>query len=161
MIIPSRKLLAYFPTLTFPIPVFEEQSDRIARSVNHTELLALVAKEQVIGVGNWKRIKRLRLNRPLEASALAKPEKQHKSRATLNARTNLGVRREQLNEVIVREDIYGRRVESEGERRGWCYSFCLLNGAFNKRSGMSQEFSGTFGQSARKPDLETQERLAS
>ena len=105
MIIPSRKLIAYFEKLIFPVVVLEERSDAPAATVTQVELLALIAKEQVIGIGSWNRIKRFRLNTPFEKSVIASPEL-YGSTCTAFARTRQGVFRQPLFEPITEQFIF-------------------------------------------------------
>jgi hypothetical protein len=147
VIIPSRKLLPYFPNLCFPVNLLEEKSDKVVASLSSVELLALVAKEQVIGIGSWNRIKRLRLNRPIEKSALA-PAETYDSSSTAFACTHMSAFKEALCEVevamqvpaAVSEPLKGRTfwplptngtprnpkpirvVTEEGEVSGFCYT---------------------------------------
>lgn len=64
MIIPSRQILSYLDSLTFPVIVLAERGDQIESVEDRDGLLALVALEAVIGVGSWNRIKRFRMNIP-------------------------------------------------------------------------------------------------
>lgn len=69
VIIPSHKLPAYFQSLQFPVQILEEKGDRIARIEDRAGLLMLIEADVVIGVGTWKRLRRLRLNMPVDALA--------------------------------------------------------------------------------------------
>ncbi len=69
MIIPSHKIPDYFASLEFPVQVLEEKGDRVVRIEGPQGLMELIEVDAVIGVGSWKRIRHLRLNRPVEALA--------------------------------------------------------------------------------------------
>jgi hypothetical protein len=61
VIIPALQIPLYLETLVFPLEIFEERGDRIAAIVDKLELLVMIQREQIIGIGSWKHIKRLRL----------------------------------------------------------------------------------------------------
>ena len=153
MTIPSRKLMSYFPSMVFPANVLFEDSDKVAKVVSQIEMLALIAREQVFGTGTWKRIKKFRLNCPVEDSVIApaglKLESHVESSGSVLARTAMGAYRERLNQVFCSDSTLDRHdhrvVVGEGEQQGWCFTFCGQG---------SRGASGTLGVSARKPDLE-------
>lgn len=62
MIISSKNLEAYIPSLTFPVEILAEKDNRVMFRVDRNQLMALIAKGGVIGIGSRNRIKRLRLN---------------------------------------------------------------------------------------------------
>jgi hypothetical protein len=74
VIISSRKLGAYLDGLSFPVQVLEEKGDRVARVEDRQGLLTLIEAEAVIGIGSWRRIHHLRLNRPAEELPLLRIE---------------------------------------------------------------------------------------
>lgn len=70
VIIKASNIVKYFGTLTFPVQVREERSERVALSATRDELLSLIHLGKVIGVGSWKQIRHIRLNSPLPTSYL-------------------------------------------------------------------------------------------
>lgn len=69
MIIPSQSLRSYLKTLQFPVEILEEKGQNVARIEDRRGLLVLIDVGAVIGIGTWKRIRHLRLNRPTESMA--------------------------------------------------------------------------------------------
>lgn len=70
LIISSKNLLAYLDHMEFPVEIYEESADRVARVEDRSGLLRLIRSECVIGVGSWNRVRRLRMNRPMAVVAL-------------------------------------------------------------------------------------------
>lgn len=69
MIISAKRLTAYFPAMVFPVEILAERGDRIMLRMDRIQLLALIAKEGVIGIGSRNRIKRLRVNKAISQQA--------------------------------------------------------------------------------------------
>ncbi len=62
MIISSKSLNAYIPSMNFPVEILAEKDDRVMFRADRNQLLALIARGGVIGIGSRNRIKRLRVN---------------------------------------------------------------------------------------------------
>lgn len=71
MTIPPRKLSAYFKTLAFPVEIYPEEGDDAICVITKTDLMQMIENEAVFGIGSWKKIKRLRIMKPM-AEAFAK-----------------------------------------------------------------------------------------
>lgn len=71
MTIPPRKLLNYMKTMVFPVEVFPEEGDDAICVITKTDLMQMIENEAVFGIGSWKKIKRLRIMKPI-AEAFAK-----------------------------------------------------------------------------------------
>ncbi len=67
MIIPSKKLVHYLDGLNFPVSILGEKSDDVLMRADRQTFLTLIAAGVVIGIGSWKRIKRLRMIVPQRA----------------------------------------------------------------------------------------------
>lgn len=68
MTIPSRLIPKYYHSLEFPVNILHEKSDHVAyAAVDQKTLDEMIAAECVTGHGTWRRIRKLRLNRPMEA----------------------------------------------------------------------------------------------
>lgn len=52
--------------MIFPVDVLGEKHDRVVYTLDRPALEEMIDRKVVIGVGNWNRIKRIRLNRPVE-----------------------------------------------------------------------------------------------
>ena len=123
--------------------VLEEKSEAPAATVTQVELLALIAKEQVIGIGSWNRIKRLRLNRPLGKSAIAPPEI-YESKSTVVANTHQGVFRQPLFEPITQQFIFQDEAPTTGVlgHKGRYSTATLVVGETPNRIGYTYAFYG-------------------
>ncbi len=64
MIIPSTHLHRYSRTLSFPIDILNEKGFNVAYTVSQESFEQMAELGVIIGVGNWKRLKHVRLSRP-------------------------------------------------------------------------------------------------
>ena len=71
MTIPPRKLSSYFKQMQFPVEIFPEEGDESLCWITKTDLMQMIENEGVYGIGTWKKIKRLRLMKPI-SEAFAK-----------------------------------------------------------------------------------------
>jgi hypothetical protein len=68
VIIPSRKLPSYFPTVVFPVAILEEKGRGVVELATRERLIEYIRIEAVIGVGSWNRIRHFRVNRPIHSA---------------------------------------------------------------------------------------------
>lgn len=88
--------------------VLAEKDDRVMMSVDLVGLTKLIENSGVVGIGSWSKIKRLRLNPEMMQVASEQRSILHPERAlTLNAKTNIGIYRQRLENV------------------SWCWALCL------------------------------------
>lgn len=121
MLIPASKISKYFKSMVFPVDVYGEEGEEILfEKVTRVQLERLIAKQAIIGVGNWNTIKRLRLNHMATTAAV-----QMKAKEALNAQTNMGVYLQQLGTAHMDKD--GKVVEENGIAHTW--AFCALRRA--------------------------------
>ncbi len=65
MLIAAKSIPKYFHSLKFPVEILSEMGRQVVFIVTRAELLALCEVHSVIAIGTYKRIKYLRVNRPV------------------------------------------------------------------------------------------------
>jgi hypothetical protein len=63
VIISSKDLLRYLPSIIFPVDIFPATENQVLFQATREQLRAMIASKAVIGIGSRNRIKRLRVNR--------------------------------------------------------------------------------------------------
>jgi len=64
VIIPGRLIHKYFSSIEFPVFIYPETGDQMAYEATQAGLQKLIDADCVVAFGSWKRIKKIRLNRP-------------------------------------------------------------------------------------------------
>jgi hypothetical protein len=96
MLIPTRKLLTYFPSITFPIAILHAQGDAIARFALEPEFRQLVDSGLVFGVGSKRRLRKLRLTARVQHTQDIVIESTDNGRPGFRAETNKTFERQPL-----------------------------------------------------------------